>query len=77
MKLNTVNFCIGVGAKMHTGQLPVGQCHAVNSSVNVCLNTFALLHNWFCAVTCLKKSVVELKLLICENLVCLEWYWVG
>jgi len=35
-----------VEAKMHTGQFPGGR-DAVISSVNICLNSFALLCNWF------------------------------
>lgn len=49
---------------MHTGPLPGGRCHAVISSVNVCLKSFALLYNWFLYSNMSGRKVVKLKLMI-------------
>lgn len=48
---------------MHTGQFPGGK-YAVISFVNVCLNSFALLCNWFLCSNMSDRKVVKLKLLI-------------
>jgi hypothetical protein len=48
---------------LHTGQFP-GEKYAVISSVNLRLNSSALLCNWFLCSNMSERKVVKLKLLI-------------
>jgi hypothetical protein len=48
---------------MHTGQFPGGK-YAVISSVDLCLNSFAVLCNWFLCSNMSERKVVNLELLM-------------